>query len=508
MDGYLSLGAKGALDYGPRRRRRFPARERAWVVVVLTVALVLFGSTFVRADQAEGDIVGPEALTIEVPAGQPFSFTVELYLKRQGTAAAGVTWSGPAMSGSCTGISGTPNPAGFSLPEEWKNAPNGTLSKDFMTGFKSIATIWGTAGAAGSSCSLSYKGTATGRLESGNPLPPGQDTVTIIVQFVAPPNRPPTVTVNSPTVTVNEGDTATNTGTYNDPDGDPVSLSASVGQLDVDDGKWSWSFQTTDGPADSQTVTITANDGKGGVGSASFQLTVNNVPPTVLIVSLDQTIDCRKNAELTFSFSDPGVNDGEWSVMIDWGDGSTDSFNASNQGPQHPVSHAYALPGTYTVTVRVTDKDGGEGSATGSITVMQVYAVDFLPPFDDSSPSGLIVNTMKNGRVVPVKATIYDVCRESYVNDPTTEVTIKVSKTSGNGNSDPVEEYADAGQSSAGTNRFRWTADSSVPGGGFWIYNLDSKALGLVVNNLYRIDIHVGSNLATRDTWAVLQPVK
>jgi len=47
-----------------------------------------------------------------------------------------------------------------------------------------------------------------------------------------------------------------------------------------------------------------------------------------------------------------------------------------------------------------------------------------------------------------------------------------------------------------------------VPGGGFWIYNLDSKALGLVVGTRYRVDIYVGPNQATRDTWAVLQPVK
>jgi hypothetical protein len=61
--------------------------------------------------------------------------------------------------------------------------------------------------------------------------------------------------------------------------------------------------------------------------------------------------------------------------------------------------------------------------------------------------------------------------------------TATVSKTSGTGTGDPVEEYADAGQSSAGTNLFRWATDSTVPGGGFWIYNLDSKALGLVVGD-------------------------
>ncbi len=47
-----------------------------------------------------------------------------------------------------------------------------------------------------------------------------------------------------------------------------------------------------------------------------------------------------------------------------------------------------------------------------------------------------------------------------------------------------------------------------MTGGGFWIYNLDSKALGLIVGNLYRVDVYVGSVKATRDTWAILQPVK
>jgi hypothetical protein len=205
------------------------------------------------------------------------------------------------------------------------------------------------------------------------------------------------------------------------------------------------------------------------------------------------------------------VLDANWTVVINWGDGSPNtSYTTTNQGAQEAQSHAYNTPGTYTATVTVTDKDSGSGSNTSinSVVVSQTYAVDFLPPFDDSTPSGLIVNKMKNGRVVPVKASIYDSCALNYVTDPTTSVTIKTSKTSGTGSSDPIEEYADAGQSSAGTNQFRWTADLSVPGEGFWIYNLDSKALGLIVNNLYRVDAYVGMVKATVSNWAVLQPVK
>jgi hypothetical protein len=78
-----------------------------------------------------------------------------------------------------------------------------------------------------------------------------------------------------------------------------------------------------------------------------------------------------------------------------------------------------------------------------------------------------------------------------------------VTKTNGTGNGDPIEEYADAGSSSAGTNEFRWSSAD-----GFWIYNLDSKALGLTVNQAYRIDVFVGTAKATQNTWAVLMPVK
>jgi PKD repeat protein len=352
---------------------------------------------------------------------------------------------------------------------------------------------------------------------SGPQQTPGEGNGTrVTVKVSAPtPNQAPAVTAPD-NQTANEGEAKTfNLGSFTDDSTGPWQITVNWGDGSAESFS---TFATGAIPSRSHTyddngvytVTVTVTDNEGASGSASFSITVNNVPPTVSIVSLDGTVDCRKEARLTFSFSDPGVNDSPWRVEIDWGDGSTDSPSFNTQVTQ-TVTHAYTLPGTYTVTVKVTDKDGGVGEANGSITVEQVYAVDFLPPFDDSSPSGLIVNTMKNGRVVPVKATIFDVCRESYVKDPTTEVTIKVSKTNGNGTTDDIEEYADAGQSSAGTNRFRWTTDSSVPGGGFWIYNLDSKALGLVVGTRYRVDIYVGPNwatLATRDTWAVLQPVK
>ena len=51
---------------------------------------------------------------------------------------------------------------------------------------------------------------------------------------------------------------------------------------------------------------------------------------------------------------------------------------------------------------------------------------------------------------------------------------------------DAIATYADAGQSSAGTNQFHYDAGAQAR-----VYNLDTRALGLVTGNCYRIDLSV-----------------
>lgn len=357
---------------------------------------------------------------------------------------------------------------------------------------------------------------------NGNSLDKTKQTVTLKYRITAgengsncaSSNTPPEVTVDNDSVTVDEGNTATNTGTYFDANGGTVSLSASIGDIvDNNDGTWDWSFDTTDGPAESQTVTITADDGQ-AQGSATFDLTVNNAAPVVTASWATTSVACRQPATLNFGFSDAGVSDNPWTVDIDWDDSSSHYYdNAVATQGTFSQSHTYNMPGTYTATVGVTDKDAGFGSNTADLEVLQTYTVKFLQPFDGSSPSNLITNTMKSGRTVPVKVTIYDDCAQAYVTDPTTMVKIFLSTGSFTGSSnDAVEVYADAGVSNGDTLYFRWTSDTSAPGGGFWIYNLNSKTAlngaALVVSATYRIDVFVGDVKATATTWALLKPVK
>jgi hypothetical protein len=358
----------------------------------------------------------------------------------------------------------------------------------------------------------------------------GTDTVNVAVANVAP-----TIAFTAAPATANEGDTKTYNFSIDDPaTGETYSFVTgypTCGSLGTVYGTPSFTGKT--GTFDckfpeghtgaSSTVKVQVNDGAANSNELTQAVSIANLPPVVAKPYFQSsTTNCRVATTLTgISFTDPaGTNDAAWAVDINWGDGSTHTtFSASAQGAQPNQSHTYATPGPYTATVTVTDKDGaldnGRGSnSTNTVTIAQTYTTAFLQPLDGSSPSKLLGNTMKAGRIVPVKATLYDDCAQSYVTDPTKTVTIVV-KDGGTGNlaaNDAVEVYADAGASNSNTLNFRWTSDSSAAGGGFWIYNLDSgKAINnspMVVGHNYNVDIFVGPVRATVTQWAILSPQK
>jgi hypothetical protein len=88
-------------------------------------------------------------------------------------------------------------------------------------------------------------------------------------------NEKPTVDADDASVVVIAGANATMHGKYHDPDGDDVTLSASVGTVtDHGDGTFDWSFPTTTSTS-RQLVYITATEDVGGKkGQAAFQLEI------------------------------------------------------------------------------------------------------------------------------------------------------------------------------------------------------------------------------------------
>ena len=112
------------------------------------------------------------------------------------------------------------------------------------------------------------------------------------------------------------------------------------------------------------TVTLTVTDGSGAAVKDSLTVRVNNVAPQV---TLDSSLQGRVNSPFTFraNVADPSPVDqaAGFIYLWDFGNGGT-STDAS-------PSHTYTAAGTYTVNVRVTDKDGG---STTTRTTIQVTA--------------------------------------------------------------------------------------------------------------------------------------
>ncbi len=148
------------------------------------------------------------------------------------------------------------------------------------------------------------------------------------------------------------------------------------------------------------TVTVTINDDDGGMAVQTFEVTVNNVAPT-LVVPPNQVV--TEGALLSITnigqFTDPGFNNplnvgGEvtekFTYFVDWGDGTPGSSGPPTidvpGSPGVPTqgsfdgSHNYADNGVYTVTVTINDDDGGMAVQTFEVTVNNVAPTLVVPP--------------------------------------------------------------------------------------------------------------------------------
>lgn len=90
------------------------------------------------------------------------------------------------------------------------------------------------------------------------------------------------------------------------------------------------------------------------------------------------------------SFTDPGAS--SWTATVDYGDGSGVQPLALS-GMTFTLSHVYASPGAYTVTVAVIDDQSATGTATGLVTV-------------DAPPAITSAAAVSTGMRVPLSFTV------------------------------------------------------------------------------------------------------
>lgn len=217
----------------------------------------------------------------------------------------------------------------------------------------------------------------------------GTDTMTVTVNGVTT-TAPPVITALSITSQVDENGLATLSGSFTDPDamdqhtllidwadGTTETLVLSIGNRSFSVTHQYLDDNPTGTPSDDYVVSATVSDNTGS-DTATATVTVNNVAPTVKIEPVAQvvTIDTApqtffkcEEVNLRAVFADLGIAD-TWTASIDWGDGQTSDGTLDPENQTVTASHAYSTSGTYVVTVSVTDDDGGIGTATLEVTVM------------------------------------------------------------------------------------------------------------------------------------------
>lgn len=110
------------------------------------------------------------------------------------------------------------------------------------------------------------------------------------------------------------------------------------------------------------TATLTVNDDDGASTSATFDVIVNNVAPT-LVASGSGSIKPGESYTLSLSSSDPG-DDTIQSWTIDWGDGETEII----AGNPTSVTHTFALAATHFIQATAKDEDGSHLANAAVVT--------------------------------------------------------------------------------------------------------------------------------------------
>src|SRR5438270_2541937 len=120
-------------------------------------------------------------------------------------------------------------------------------------------------------------------------------------------------------------------------------------------------------------VTFSVSDDGGMSGTQSMTVTGTNVAPGARIsgvyASAPLVLTAGESVGFSGSFSDAGALDSH-TVTWNFGDGSTatTAYGPGGAGP-FSTSHAYASAGAYTVTLTVSDDDGGVSQTTTRVTV-------------------------------------------------------------------------------------------------------------------------------------------
>jgi hypothetical protein len=191
-------------------------------------------------------------------------------------------------------------------------------------------------------------------------------------------NQPPTVDPGGP-YTVDEGSSVTLAATIQDPDNDPMTCTWDLNNDGVyETAGESVTFTGVDGPA-TQTVGVRVEDDHQHAVFSTTTITVNNVAPIVTITgpAAESRYAIGAPVSLSGAFTDPGILDthtAQWQITSAIAGTVTETAGCGTVANTVTFSQA----GIYHISLTVTDKDGGSGSAS-TVAGQDAYIIVYDP---------------------------------------------------------------------------------------------------------------------------------
>ena len=201
------------------------------------------------------------------------------------------------------------------------------------------------------------------------------DDLTVTVNAVPPSNQAPIAAAGGPHSGTEGAGVSFNGGGSSDPDNNlPLTYAWNFGDGATATGATPTHAFVQDGE---YKVLLTVRDSRGLASDADTTVvTIGNAAPSVN-AGADASVTAGATFSLSATFSDPGTADAPWSYSVIWGDGASANGTTNTQGPIS-LSHSYGAAGPFTVTVRVTDKDGTTGEDELALTVNPASAAQVL----------------------------------------------------------------------------------------------------------------------------------
>jgi hypothetical protein len=171
------------------------------------------------------------------------------------------------------------------------------------------------------------------------------------------------------TVTINWGDGTTSAGTVT---GSSGAFTVTGQHTYADEGAFTF------------TVTVMEIGGATASGMATATVTEADVLMGTPVSFAAQTGIPFHGTVATFSDANTANDAGDFTAIIDWGDGTTSTGTIVGTGGAYTVSgtHTYASPGTFAVLVTLTDDAPGTATATVTSTATVTASIATIPTLD------------------------------------------------------------------------------------------------------------------------------